>query len=269
MWTQRIGPLALVLGLAVPPRAAAQPSQAEIGASWFATAMQHRGRNGEQFQYNCLPQASLRIPLLQAQNVWGTDHYADASAVCAAAVHAGLITTAGGGSVYITIEPGLSFYVGSTRNGQISLSSAGPYPGSFSFAGSGSAAVHHTPYAATLPGPASTYQPAAYVNPATRTLSLSWQDNGSPGYAYRNGYWLHVYRWNPASTAASKWELIYSGDVGVQAERGTRTSVAMHEPQLAPNSYYAWHAIAWDKSNQSSPAWTLSDWWYFDTSAYR
>lgn len=51
-----------------------------------------------------------------AGTVWGTDFYTDDSAVCAAMIHAGALTSAGG-VAQITFVVGLRAYVGSERNG--------------------------------------------------------------------------------------------------------------------------------------------------------
>lgn len=52
----------------------------------------------------------------RAAPVWGTDVYAEESAICAAAVHAGAITTRGG-TLRVVSAPGQARYAGSTRNG--------------------------------------------------------------------------------------------------------------------------------------------------------
>ncbi|MCU0463326.1 MAG: LCCL domain-containing protein [Anaerolineae bacterium] len=49
--------------------------------------------------------------------VWGTDIYTSDSSVCAAAIHAGVITDADGGLVIVRYEPGLESYTSTTRNG--------------------------------------------------------------------------------------------------------------------------------------------------------
>jgi hypothetical protein len=59
--------------------------------------------------------------------IWGTDTYIVDSAVCVAAVHAGVIGF-GGGAVAVTKVPGLQPYVATVRNGVSSISwSAGDY----------------------------------------------------------------------------------------------------------------------------------------------
>lgn len=61
--------------------------------------------------------------------VWGTDIYTSDSAICAAAVHAGILTM-GGGTVYVRLERGRQSYAGTTRNG-ITSQAHGPARGSF------------------------------------------------------------------------------------------------------------------------------------------
>ncbi|HYR76295.1 MAG TPA: LCCL domain-containing protein [Pyrinomonadaceae bacterium] len=62
--------------------------------------------------------------------VWGTDIYTADSSICNAAVHAGKLTMASGGSVMIELRPGESSYKGSARNG-IKTNDYGAYGQSF------------------------------------------------------------------------------------------------------------------------------------------
>lgn len=67
--------------------------------------------------------------------VWGGQGgtYTDDSSICAAAVHAGLLTVATGGSVQVTRAPGLADYgQGSTRNGVTARAWEKAWSGSFS-----------------------------------------------------------------------------------------------------------------------------------------
>jgi hypothetical protein len=103
-----------------------QPTPSATGGTgWNATAVDHRGRNGERFSYICAAGGP-------AGGVWGTDVYTDESSVCAAAVHAGLISLFNGGTVMIEVRPGAEAYQGSTRNGLTSLAFDAS-PGSFVF----------------------------------------------------------------------------------------------------------------------------------------
>jgi hypothetical protein len=96
-------------------------------ATWATQADFLRGQNGQKFTLTCPPNGSLG-------RLWGTDLYTDDSSICTAAVHAGLIGTANGGSVSIEIRPGASSYKGSSRNGVTSIGYGG-YSGSFVFVG--------------------------------------------------------------------------------------------------------------------------------------
>jgi hypothetical protein len=92
--------------------------------NWAAQADQLRGRNGQHFTFSCPAggPASTRV--------WGSDLYTDDSSICSAAVHAGAITLARGGSVTIEIRPASDSYRGTERNGIMSKS-YGHYDGSF------------------------------------------------------------------------------------------------------------------------------------------
>jgi hypothetical protein len=75
--------------------------------------------------------------------IWGTDVYTDDSALCRAALHAGVIT-AQGGSVTVNRTDGRGIYVGTMRNG-VTSHDFGAFPNSISFKG--------TPPAPAGPGP--------------------------------------------------------------------------------------------------------------------
>lgn len=62
-------------------------------------------------------------------SIWGVDTYTTDSSICRAALHAGVITSAGG-DVTVTRAPGQSEYAGSERNG-ITSQSWGSWDSSF------------------------------------------------------------------------------------------------------------------------------------------
>jgi hypothetical protein len=93
--------------------------------TWFDTAVQYRGRNGERITFVCPADGSPTA-------IYGTDTYTDDSSICVAAVHAGLITFEAGGPVTIEIRPGQDSYAASTRNG-VTSSTWGTWSGSFVF----------------------------------------------------------------------------------------------------------------------------------------
>jgi hypothetical protein len=66
-------------------------------------------------------------------SLWGTDVYTNDSSVCTAAVHAGVITQADGGTFVVTLSEGLDSYKSTSRNG-VTSSTYGFWNGSFSVA---------------------------------------------------------------------------------------------------------------------------------------
>lgn len=84
-----------------------------------------RGLNGERFRFLCPP--GKVAPGL----VVGTRLYADNSAICAAAAHAGVLRPSVGGLVGIEICPGSSRYRGSNHHFVMSGAYDGPWGGSF------------------------------------------------------------------------------------------------------------------------------------------
>jgi len=111
-----------------PTPAAGPAAGSVVGNDWLGSATALRGRTGERFTFRCPPGGSA------GRGPFGTDVYADHSSVCTAAVHAGLITFASGGSVTIEIRAGQDFYAGSAGQGGVTSSAAGGWPGSFVFA---------------------------------------------------------------------------------------------------------------------------------------
>jgi LCCL domain len=69
---------------------------------------------------------------LTSDVVWGTNIYTHDSAICTAAVHAGLITFEQGGNIVAEFRAGLDNYVGTTSNG-ITTYDYGTWPGSYVF----------------------------------------------------------------------------------------------------------------------------------------
>ncbi len=67
-----------------------------------------------------------------AGTVWGSGSYTDDSSVCTAAVHAGLIGFALGGTVTVEVRDGLHSLVGSTSNG-VTTKPYGAWHGTFVF----------------------------------------------------------------------------------------------------------------------------------------
>jgi hypothetical protein len=109
-------------GPAGPGLAGPAPEAADWG---YTTGQRHRGNIGQRYTYACPPNGTLG-------SVWGTDVYTDDSSICTAAVHAGRITVAGGGTVTIEMVAGQSAYTGTARNG-VSSANYGSWSASFQF----------------------------------------------------------------------------------------------------------------------------------------
>jgi hypothetical protein len=113
---------------------AANPVSAEVGAGgtgWTATASAYTSFVGARFSYGCPANGT-------PGSVWGTGVYTADSSICTAAVHAGLITVTGGGTVTVELRPGQSSYTGSVRNG-VTSQSYQAYAASFVLPAAGSA----------------------------------------------------------------------------------------------------------------------------------
>lgn len=106
----------------------APPGSIEFAAgaeSWARNLTDQRGKDGTKVTVVCSANG-------QAGSVWGSGPYTDDSSVCTAAVHAGLITLAKGGTVNAEVAAGQSSYKGSAANG-VTSSDYGAFDGSFTF----------------------------------------------------------------------------------------------------------------------------------------
>lgn len=142
----------LFLLILVALAAQSAPASAADASGWNVNATAWRGQNGVQHTVDCPKYGGIG-------NVWGTDVYTDDSSVCTAAVHAGLITLAGGGTVTVENRPDAGSYTGSKRN-RVTTGSYPAYVGSFILVGA----------IPTDPG----------VAPATQNAGSEWSATASP-----------------------------------------------------------------------------------------
>jgi hypothetical protein len=105
--------------------APATPGTVAGGSTWSADTRAFRSRIGLQVRFTCPAGGRLSV-------VWGSGTYTDDSSVCSAAVHAGLISLARGGTVVVRITPARTSYAGTARNGVVTRA-YGRWPGSFVF----------------------------------------------------------------------------------------------------------------------------------------
>lgn len=114
--------------LASGPGAAQQQS---LGVTAAENAAAFRYQIGRHITYVC-----PAIDPASEFGIWGTDVYTFDSAVCVAAVHAGVLAARQAGLVTFVIGPGAASFAESARNG-VSSESYGPYDSSFAFDRSG------------------------------------------------------------------------------------------------------------------------------------
>ena len=95
------------------------------GSGWGTDTRPYRGKVGARYSFVCPPGGA-------ASTVWGSGSYTDDSSVCTAAVHAGLIGFAQGGTVTVEVRAGLPAYAGSTSNG-VTTKPYGAWHGTFVF----------------------------------------------------------------------------------------------------------------------------------------
>ncbi|MDE2136596.1 MAG: hypothetical protein KGJ68_04115 [Gammaproteobacteria bacterium] len=116
-WAGRLALLCVLL--AVAPAAVALASAATLTPApavheldWRTSPLDLNlcGFNGERFRFHCPPGKPA------PGQVIGSGPYTDASSICAAAVHAGVIRAASGGLVTIEVRPGQARYVGSVSH---------------------------------------------------------------------------------------------------------------------------------------------------------
>lgn len=97
----------------------------QLSGDWNTQARQIHGAVGSRARLACSAGGT-------GGNVWGTDVYTDDSSVCEAAVHAGVIERARGGTVLFELTGAQSSFQGSERNGVSSMGYPA-WPGSFRF----------------------------------------------------------------------------------------------------------------------------------------
>jgi len=112
-WVRSVGrPCSALLVILFAPAGVANsltPAPAIHEVDWRTSPLDLnlRGLNGERFRFRCPPGKPV------AGQVVGSGPYTDGSAICASAVHAGVIRSADGGLVTIEMRPGEPSYDGS------------------------------------------------------------------------------------------------------------------------------------------------------------
>ncbi|MBS1809496.1 MAG: hypothetical protein JST84_15155 [Acidobacteria bacterium] len=95
------------------------------GTNWSTNAKSSTLQIGQRYSCNCPANGNLG-------SIWGTDVYTDDTSICTAAVHAGVITQALGGTVIIEMRAGQTSYASSARYG-VTSTAYGQWGRSFVF----------------------------------------------------------------------------------------------------------------------------------------
>ena len=103
------------------------PTQPPAGlVAWMVRPSDFGAEVGTRYSFFCPAEGD------PAYDIWGSGPYTDDSAICVAAVHAGVITAAKGGTVSFEVQTGAQSYRGSSANGLTSLD-YGAWPKQFAF----------------------------------------------------------------------------------------------------------------------------------------
>jgi LCCL domain-containing protein len=139
-------------------------AQAQTAISWSTTANNFRQQMGQPITLVC-PNGGW------PNKVWGTDTYTDDSSICTAAVHAGVISFADGGTILLQMRPGQTSYRGSQRNG-VTSDRWESWDASFSVAEAPRAPAPQKPGAAQIPSAISWQRNARGLAPNGRRFTF-------------------------------------------------------------------------------------------------
>ena len=198
------------------------------GTDWSANAKALRGQIGQHYQYVC-PAGGTAL------TVWGTDLYTDDSSVCTAAVHAGLITFANGGTVTVEIAAGAPSYTGSARNG-VNTHDYGAWDGSYKFVGAAASASTSTSYA----GSSWTADTRSWRGKTGQTLRFFCAAGGKPATIWGTTVYTDD---SPVCVAAVHAGLISyarGGAVKVRVQPGQRSYKGSTHAGVTSRSYGSW-----------------------------
>ncbi|MBS0388776.1 MAG: hypothetical protein JSR15_09875 [Proteobacteria bacterium] len=122
-WSAWLAAGVACIAVAAPP--APPPAVHEVDWRTTPLDLNLRGVNGARFLFRCPPGRVM------AAQVTGSGPYTDGSSICAAGVHAGVITAANGGLVTIEVRPGASHFRAALRHYVQSVAYDGFWIGSF------------------------------------------------------------------------------------------------------------------------------------------
>src|SRR3954447_12517754 len=223
----------LTVVLAVALADGGSPARAAEASGWSVNATQWRGQNGSQHVIDCPAYGTVG-------SVYGTDVYTDDSSICTAAVHVGLISFAGGGTVTIEIRPDAGSYTGTTRN-HVTSSSYGTWVGSYVVVG----ATPNNPGVAQVTTPAGSDPWAATAAAYRNWVGAQYEFNCPPNGRQTRTVWGRDIYTDDSSvcTAAVHGGLITfkkGGKVKIEMRDGQASYQASTRNGVKTQSYPAW-----------------------------
>jgi hypothetical protein len=216
--------------IASPRGAAVSPQSVRDdpgGSTWNADAAAFRGLNGSRYVFTCPSYGT-------ADSIWGTDVYTDDSSVCTAAVHAALITLAGGGTVTVEIRPGQASYAGSTRNG-ITSQSFGPWSGSYVIVAAAPATAGVGVGGATWDAKATAFRP--YID---ARFAYTCPAGGKPGPVWGTDVYTDDSSVCTAAVHAGLITTAGGGSVTVEMRPGQSSYTGSTRNGITSSPYAAW-----------------------------
>lgn len=205
-----------------------RPAEA-IPANWGTTAVEFRGQNGRRITLACGAGG-------QPSRLWGTDIYTDDSSVCAAAVHAGLITAVSGGTVTIEIRPGQESYSGTTRNG-VSSAGYGSWSGSFVVLGGVGGREPATPAASSINWGATA---VGYRGQNGRQFSFACPGGGQAGRVWGTDVYTDDSSICTAAVHAGFINLATGGTVTIEIRPGQQSYTGSVRRGVSSDGYGSW-----------------------------
>ena len=197
------------------------------GSSWTADAAAFRGKNGSRYVYTC-PSYGV------ADSIWGTDIYTDDSSVCTAAVHAGLITLAGGGTVTIEIRPGEASYPARRETGSPARATP-PGAAATSIVAAAAAAPGSEMGGATgMPGP------TAFRTYTGARFAYTCPPNGTPGAVWGTDVYTDDSSVCTAAVHAGLITVAGGGNVTIEMRAGQSSYAGSTRNGITSSAYGAW-----------------------------